>query len=490
MKLRARLALFSIFLVSIIVLGTSTSTLYFLEPLVLEIIESNNVTLLGNLRKVCEESLISRDDILAFKYIESLEKSIKGLSYAAFVDNQRSLVLGENPTFAEAVGEKEALLGKPPTAALERQVTTLANGRKVINYSEGVALRQSNAGRAYLGFYEDEVQRNIQKLVAEITQIIVVVAGGALFAGLIISLVFAVQLTRPINKLAEGAQAIGDGKLDTQIDIDRKDEIGLLAKEFNIMAVKLKELDELKDSFVSSVSHELRSPLTAISGYVELLTMKPVNELNPEKTTKALNIIQESTTRLTKFVNDILDAAKIKAGKMEIQKAGFDIAATAESVFNLFQPLFDKKKITARIEKEEGLPIIAADGEKIRQVITNLLSNAFKFTPEEGKITIFCRKTPAPEQSIILQVRDTGVGIKKEHQMLLFNRFQQAPGTKDVVSGPKGTGLGLVIAKGIVEAHGGRIGLESEYGKGTTFYFTLPIQSETGKKIVEASALA
>jgi len=167
MKLRARLALFSIFLVSIIVLGTSTSTLYFLEPLVLEIIESNNVTLLGNLRKVCEESLISRDDILAFKYIESLEKSIKGLSYAAFVDNQRSLVLGENPTFAEAVGEKEALLGKPPTAALERQVTTLANGRKVINYSEGVALRQSNAGRAYLGFYEDEVQRNIQKLVAE-----------------------------------------------------------------------------------------------------------------------------------------------------------------------------------------------------------------------------------------------------------------------------------------------------------------------------------
>src|SRR3989344_4064717 len=177
MKLRARLALFSIFLVSIIVLGTITSTLYFLEPLVLEIIESNNVTLLGNLRKVCEESLISRDDILAFKYIESLEKSIKGLSYAAFVDNQRSLVLGENPTFAEAVGEKEALLGKPPPAALERQVTTLANGRKVINYSEGVALRQSNAGRAYLGFYEDEVQRNIQKLVAEITQIIVVVAG-------------------------------------------------------------------------------------------------------------------------------------------------------------------------------------------------------------------------------------------------------------------------------------------------------------------------
>jgi signal transduction histidine kinase len=129
---------------------------------------------------------------------------------------------------------------------------------------------------------------------------------------------------------------IGEGNLDTQLNINRNDEIGLLAREFNIMAVKLRELDQLKDAFVSSVSHELRSPLTAISGYVELLTLKPINELNPEKTKKALEIIQESTTRLTQFVNDILDVAKIKAGKMEIHKTPFDTRATCDSVFGLF----------------------------------------------------------------------------------------------------------------------------------------------------------
>lgn len=314
-------------------------------------------------------------------------------------------------------------------------------------------------------------------------------ASGAFIVGFIISLIFAIQLSRPIIRLAKGAQAIGEGNLETQIDIKRKDEIGVLADEFNIMAVKLKELDQLKDAFVSSVSHELRSPLTAISGYVELLTMKPVNELNPDKVKKALNIIQESTTRLTQFVNDVLDAAKIKAGKMEIHKSPFDIRATGESVMGLFQPLFDKKKLTGKIQIAENIPIVPGDGEKVRQVITNFLSNAYKFTSEGGTIILIAEEFDKNE-FIKVSIKDNGIGIPKQHQHLVFGRFQQVPGSKDKIQGPKGTGLGLVIAKGIVEAHGGKIGFESEEGKGTTFFFTMPVKGEMGRTVVESKKLA
>lgn len=488
MKLRTRFILFSIFLTGIVVAGTSYTTLYFLKKLVLAEIESNQKSVLQNLKKVCEESQISRDDIFAFNYVVSLEKTVKGIAYAAFVHNKRQLILGKNSSFAEVMGQDQEILKKAQNPVAYENLS-LKDGRKILNFSASVDSPQGRVGSVYLGFYENKIEENIQESVSRIKRIIIYVATGAFIVGFIISLVFAIQLSRPIVRLAKGAQSIGEGNLETQIDIKRKDEIGVLADEFNIMAVKLKELDQLKDAFVSSVSHELRSPLTAISGYVELLNMKPVNELNPDKVKKALNIIQESTTRLTQFVNDVLDAAKIKAGKMEIHKSPFDIRATGESVMGLFLPLFDKKKLTGKIQIAENIPVVPGDGEKVRQVITNFLSNAYKFTPEGGTITLIAEEIDKNE-FIKVSIKDNGIGIPKQHQHLVFGRFQQIPGSKDKIQGPKGTGLGLVIAKGIVEAHGGKIGFESEEGKGTTFYFTMPIKGEMGKTIVESKKLA
>ncbi len=487
MKIRARFALFSIFLTAVIVFGTSFASLYFLKALVLKEIQTSQVAVVQNLKKVCEESLISRDDILIINYISSLQRTVRGLAYAVFVNKQRGLVLGKNQIFEETIGKEDAALSRPGGNTFETLKSS--SDKKIINLTEDVIM-QSLVGTAYLGFYESKVEDNIQESIQRITRIIIFVSLGAFLIGLVISLIFAVQFAEPINQLAKGAQAIGEGNLDTHLDIDRKDEIGLLANEFNTMAVKLKELDKLKDDFVSSVSHELRSPLTAISGYVELLTMKPIDKLNPEKAKKALDIILESTTRLTTFINDILDVAKIKAGKMELHKTNFKIGETAESIFSLFQPLFQKKSITASLEIPQNLPAIPADGEKVRQVIQNLLSNAFKFTPDGGKITLSASLLEGAEPSIKVCVKDTGPGIPKEHQHLIFGKFQQVPGTKDMVKGPKGTGLGLAIVKGIVESHGGQVGFESEPGQGTKFFFTLPTQGQTGKVTVEAKQLA
>jgi signal transduction histidine kinase len=489
MKLRTRFALFSMVLVTIIVVGTSYSTLYFLKALVMQEIETTQRTLIENLAKVCEESQITRDDILAYNYLRSLQKTVRAIAYALFIHTERQLILGDDSVLIQALGPSQDLFEK---AKENKRVESffLPDGRTVVNYAAPVVLAEHRVGTAFLGFYEDEVDENIQESVQQIKTIIFYVAISAFFIGIIIALIFALRLTRPIIQLTAGAQFIGEGHLETQIDIKRKDEIGVLAKEFNLMAIKLKELDELKDAFVSSVSHELRSPLTAISGYVELLTMKPINQIAPEKVSKALNIMQESTTRLTQFVNDILDAAKIKAGKMELHKTHFDVKVTSQSLFDLFQPLFDKKKIEAVLDVGANIPEVAADIEKVRQVMTNLLSNAYKFTPEGGKIILLARGPEEGKEWVTIGVKDTGIGIPKEHQHLIFGRFQQVPGAKDTIKGPKGTGLGLVIAKGIVEAHGGTIHFESEVGHGTFFYFTLPLKAEVGQETVQAKTLA
>jgi signal transduction histidine kinase len=212
------------------------------------------------------------------------------------------------------------------------------------------------------------------------------------------------------------------------------------------------------------------------------MTRKPLEQIPIEKRTKAFNIILDSTNRLTQFINDILDLAKLKAGRVDVRKTPFSIVKVLDETLSLFQPLLEKKKMTGRMLASADLPVLPADDEKIRQVITNLVSNAYKFTPEGGTLTLDAQDMGG---ELKVSVSDTGIGIPKEFIGHLFERFKQVPGTRQTMGGPKGTGLGLAIAKGIVEAHGGRIWAESEPGKGTTFFFTLP---KAGSVAVDPSA--
>lgn len=472
MNLRTRLSVFTALIMTLVVAGTSTATLFFLRKLLYAETRSNQKTLLDNFRKVCEEGLITHDDVLLFNYITSLKKTVPGLVYAAFVDTDRQFIIGKTDEFSQIfpdVSQAAALESSAPDAG--PQVFKTSANEKVEDLSTEVTLDGVRYGVARVGVLQSVIEQNVREETRRIQRIVFMVAGVAFVGGLFAAFWMAAQLTHPIHLLAEGAKSLGDGNLDTQIAIDRKDEIGLLAKEFNIMAVKLKELDQLKDDFVSSVSHELRSPLSAISGYVELLTSKPLEQILPEKRTKAFNIIQESTVRLTQFINDILDVAKLKSGRVEIRKAPFSLKQSADEIFGLFAPLFEKKKIHPYVYVDANVPMIQADEEKLKQVITNLVSNALKFTPEGGAISIACQDEP---DKLVVSVSDTGIGIPKEYLGQIFERFKQVPGTREKIGGPKGTGLGLAIAKGIVEAHGGKIWAESDPGKGSTFKFTLP----------------
>ncbi len=473
MKLRTRLSLFTVIIITLVVAGISVSMLFFLRQLLYSEIENNQKTTFDNFKKSCQDAVVVvRDPLAINEYSETMKKTVPGLAYAVFVHRDVQFVYGKNDAFKALFPSiVQAFRVDSDQQKIGVSQFVLSNGEQVLDLAAPVTENGIDYGVVRIGYYERVVQAAVGKKLAQVQKIVFMVSTVAFVIAILVALWMATQLTHPIYLLAEGAKSLGEGNLDTQIDIHRNDEIGFLAEEFNVMAVKLKELDQLKDDFVSSVSHELRSPLSAISGYVELLTSKPLEKILPEKRTKAFNIIQESTTRLTQFINDILDLAKLKSGRVEVRKGPFSIKKSSEELLSLFRPLFDKKNLQGVCAISDDIPVIQADEEKLKQVITNLVSNAYKFTPEGGSITIACEEDA---ENLTVSVIDTGVGIPPDAVGLVFERFKQVPGNREKVGGPKGTGLGLAIAKGIVEAHGGRIWAESEVGKGSQFRFTLP----------------
>lgn len=472
MRLRPRLTLFTISLVVAVVAFTSISAIFSFRYLLRQQMKNSQITFFNNFKGACQDALYLGDDLAIQAYSESLEKSVAGLSYAMYVDHSRvGIQLGGVEStqrfnkFKPQCGNGADVYERDVREGFERlrfycQEITLTNIRGV-----------NVAGTVYVGFNLNILEA---QLVAITNRMLVVLTWSMLLVlavGLILSFVLAGKITKPIHHLTEGAKAIGDGYLDTQIPIESTDELGFLAQEFNYMATKLRELDQLKDDFVSSVSHELRSPLSAISGYVELLQSKPLEDIASEKRSKALSIIHESTQRLTRFINDILDLAKLKSGHVDLRQQPLNFPAMIEDIVNLFHPLFEKKNIACQVNIPPDIPVIGADTDKVRQVVTNLVSNALKFTLSGGRITIEAKNQT---EFIELSVRDTGIGVPKESLEAVFERFRQVKNGQDQAAVQKGTGLGLAIAKGIIEAHGGRIWMESEVGKGTTVHFTLP----------------
>ncbi len=439
---------------------------------------SNQTSFFNNFLEACEDAIYLGDDFSIQGYSESLEKSVPGLTYAVFVDHSRAGIrlggLESLERFKRSVPECPPVVGeRPPRDPYMKDVTN--DSERWRYYCREISLTnikgEKAVGTVFLGFNVDILESELAKINNQMWVIIMWSILIVLAVGLALAFLMARRLTKPIQHLADGAKAIGEGHLDTQIPIESADELGFLAQEFNWMANKLKELDRLKDDFVSSVSHELRSPLSAIAGYVELLRSKPLEEIAPEKRNKALSIISESTARLAHFIGDILDLAKLKSGHMDIRQQPLDLRDLSEDVMTLFQPIFEKNQINWTLDFTEDIPIISGDDDKIRQVLTNLVSNSLKFTPSGGTIGIRARNR---SEFIQVSVFDSGMGVPQEALETVFERFRQVPDSQVLGKGQKGTGLGLAIAKGIVEAHGGRIWMESEMGKGTTVHLVLP----------------
>jgi signal transduction histidine kinase len=249
--------------------------------------------------------------------------------------------------------------------------------------------------------------------------------------------------------------------------------------------VRLRELDRLKDQFLATMSHDLRTPLSSIMGFSEVLMDGLMGELEPAQE-RCVQDIFSSAEHLLALINDILDFSKLQVGRMTLEPTTFEVAELLADVQAMIAPLIEKKSQELVVEQAADLPPLTADRVRIKQVLINLLSNANKFAPVGGQITMSCAL--ADSVTMRFSVADTGVGIKPEDQKIIFEEFRQANGPS--ASKVRGTGLGLAISKRLVEVHGGRIWVESEYERGATFSFLLPLAGPPTPEPEEARGAA
>ena len=347
--------------------------------------------------------------------------------------------------------------------------------------------------------------------------------------GVIVSMFLSRRMLKPVRSLADDAAAIAHGNLDRQIrSADTGDEIGFLAQQFEAMRVSIKtyigelviakqkaeaatrmekrlrgqieehsklleikveertkelreinarltEYDRMKSEFLSNVSHELRSPLAAVASAAKIINR--YGDENKRSGKKFSSVIMDETDRLGRLINDLLDLAKIEAGRVEWNMEHIENSVEiVDHVVSTFRPLADERAIDLSLDAPAILPALRVDADRIIQVVTNLCSNAMKFTPEGGKIRVGARE--AIHQglaSVEVTVTDSGPGIPQDELEKVFDRFHQVKVKRDG-NKPKGTGLGLAICREVVNHHGGEIWAERAEGGGCRMVFYLPIR--------------
>ncbi|MBI4669997.1 MAG: HAMP domain-containing histidine kinase [Elusimicrobia bacterium] len=305
------------------------------------------------------------------------------------------------------------------------------------------------------------------------------------------------SIVHPLDDLKKGVEALGQGKAKVELAIKSNDEFAVVGRAFNEMVAKLRELDQMKQDFTASVTHELRSPLSASQSFLNVLlgdlersaaSGRPPAKDEMEQWKTFLNRLKANMERLSHFVSDLLDLAKIERGKLECRLVKNDVSELIKETAEFFLEKARQKEIRLDMKLPGDLPPCLADLDRVRQVVVNLVDNAIKYTPRKGFVEIAAQvyadgsngknKMPASQakQFVKIAVKDSGPGIPPEHRGRLFGKFEQIKETHRYSEGAKGTGLGLVVCQAIVEQHGGRIWVESENGKpGSIFAFTLPV---------------
>jgi two-component system sensor histidine kinase GlrK len=276
------------------------------------------------------------------------------------------------------------------------------------------------------------------------------------------------SITKPLTSLMEKTKEISKGIFKSDLKIASPPEMAEVTSAFNVMCDKLNKVEKMKSDFFSTMSHELRTPLASIKEGIGLL-QEGVGGSVTEKQQRLLTILTEESNRLIGLVNSLLDIAKMEAGMMTYQFNHEDLVPLIQRSIQEIAPLMESKKIKIWLDTSDELRHAKIDKERILQVLRNLISNAVKFTPERGQITVSAYRE---SRGILISVQDNGPGIPKENLFAIFEKFQQPPVKSSEWT--KGTGLGLAIVKNIVVAHGGEVWAESELGQGSTFFVLLP----------------
>jgi signal transduction histidine kinase len=289
--------------------------------------------------------------------------------------------------------------------------------------------------------------------------------GVALLVALVIGYLLTRTLTRPLKALTSAAQNIASGQLDQQVDVKSKDEIGQLAESFNRMSQEVARVNQMRRQMTADIAHDLRTPLTVIAGYIESMR-DGVLKATPER----LDLIYSEIERLQTLVGDLRMLSQADSGELPLHFQKLSPRYLLKRAAELFQHHADQQQVTLKIKAAEDLPKISVDEDRMMQVLDNLVSNALRYTPSGGRITLAAQKR---DQEVEITIQDNGSGIPPAELPQIFDRFHRSDKSRHSENGE--SGLGLAIVKALVESHHGRVWADSTPGKGTTIHIALPI---------------
>jgi signal transduction histidine kinase len=486
MTLRARLAwgLFAITLVLIVPLLLSLKSLEHLYETsrLLRDREFAASLLLGSFRERTDDARRAEDALLFIhdqKSAVRMQSVIDGLvSLTDSLDRYRlGLSASQIPASLDALRSaareeyEHAAAGRSTVAELISQQRTRPAIASVDSALGASATTLRNSTRQRVADATNETL-NAERLVA-----------GALPIALLLALAIGIWLmrsiSRPVYELERGMHAIAEGDLTHKLAFapNQETEFGRLASSYQTMTKQLAELERLRAEFVGVASHELKTPINVIIGYLELLQEGIFGELTP-KQKEILRTIGKQANGLTRLVKRLLDISRFEAGGGKLEVRQVDLQRLLKTLESSFSVLAMQRDIAFSVEHGEELPsIVYWDEDRINEVLGNLISNAFKFTPRGGRVAL---SVDSVDTNVVITVADTGAGISAAQLPHIFDKFYQADNQAQAAS--KGTGLGLAIAKEIVEAHSGETTVESRVGEGTTFVVTLPVEPPGAKR--------
>lgn len=446
--------------------------------------ELSTEQLSSNVRSSIANTMLAGKGLVARNALENLRRSPEVDRIEVFGDNGQEV-------FSNSAEEKEAN----------------ASVRDVLNTGESMQYYESRDGAPYLVQIKplpnevscqechgaDQALRGAvlvstsmtsveQAVRNDIIRMVIVFVSGLIVLMAVIWFALRATVLKPLKQVVSVIHGIAEGDLEERIHVKSKDEVGEMAESFNKMAGSLQESQEklrrvnlvlleanrLKSEFLSVMSHELRTPLNAIIGFSEVLKDIGEGKISDREEKYLLNI-ETSGRHLLQLINDILDLAKMGAEDIELASEDISIPQVMEDIRKLGHPFAARRRIWLEILPSEQLPLIMADGGKVKRILYNLVSNAIKFTPENGRVIIQAREV---DGSVEISVTDTGIGISDDDQKKIFTEFQQLESS--YTRKYEGTGVGLALSRKLVEMHGGRIWVESKLGEGSKFTFSLP----------------
>lgn len=307
--------------------------------------------------------------------------------------------------------------------------------------------------------------RQTNSIIAEISKLLILMGLMVIIIGGIVGLFLANSIVKPLKEVTMVAEKLADGHFKTRSTITLNDEIGRLSKTLNYMAEEILRKDQLKNDFISSISHELRTPLTSIKGWAA--TLNSLDAADREILKDGLDIIEKESDRLSLMVEDLLDFSRFTSGRISLEKDVFNIKETLELIAMQLKPRAKNNHIDFRVLVDNEIDMMVGDENRIKQVLINLLDNAFKFTDEGGEVRLRALKYAS---EIHMEVVDNGVGIPSDDLPYVMEKFYKGKNSKSH------SGIGLSICEEIVSLHGGSIGIESEEGRGTRVLIRLPLE--------------